>query len=1379
MAIDLPMSYPDEIPPDFVTPHDGLHPGDEPLKPLDTVIALYDFTATQPLHLPLRLGDTVYVLAKAANGWWDGVLIGANGDLQRGWIPHNYVRSVNYVQPVLNKLKSNKELDSITAANTAANVLIPSFTSLLQKNLAEYSERLTSQDTTRKNSVVLFASEDTQSSHETPLKPPPLAATTHNPLVATTITLGLDEPEPAVGLPLAGDPGDLRSLLPVYVLEAEAERLADEYVATWGRGVTWIPRCTIGGDFSFFLPQLEVYCELVPMTNFSASVLDIPPAIEAPLFESLKNLSKMVDADAEVPRQPLKLSHAPTFDLGGLVFKRDSNASLLILQGLQLLYHHFTQSFFYLDDVFYPQQGDLQLWDQVAPAMDQILEYTQLAVRDQNKPLFSTHMDRVQRIIGLCILALRLTQGDFIGTRYEKLVRRRLKRLTALFSQLYINGLLYLLLSHYLGSLNEAGPVLQNDIRHLNKQSPLNQVLVLLTGIDSLAPLLENLMALKPDAAYLAQFEREIGELKHIIRGIVRIFNRVTEGKRVYRRHYDLSDTEAESDDDGTGADRLGCLPQVYPRFFTDEFNGGNWCNPFFMSQNPVLNVLGDDLKNRYHSKIVIDQQMYDQVVGILDKMRELLQLTLAFLTPERQQEFYNDSLRQERNTQILRLVYKFLFHASLLVDVIELLDFTVFCLVKKATPGESNENHVHGYDGDDDDDVDDEGPGRPPSSRRQLRKEPEIDSLEFQSNLAFDYPIVLEFFQLKQKFHNLIMAVIMGTQALTLEDPEVFKGLKEEDQLIYDKDQMKDPQEKAAAVLAHILLEHANHHRDGAISTNPDVELSDHLSDLMRFLNLIQKILQQLIEERETILNYATRVLHDDLNVQLLVIERNNTLMSEKSAPLHLNLTVAAVTQSVGGDITLNIAAAALKKSGRGSSNSLAETPWFLEGDEEFDLILDIKGNVMGGTKEALVAHLTHHDLFDLAFNAAFLLTFPSMLSLGELLAMLINRFHMEAPDGLSFEEYNLWSTKKRNPMRLRVMNIMKLIVEKHWTDLYYNELVLRRWLQFAQSKTVQQFLIGKQLAADLSRLLAGETVCVERLPVIQPGKPPAPITKGLLNVKRAKLTDIDYMELARQLTIREFAMYLKILKFACLAKVWGKKLGLNELYEEITAFIKALNQLTNFVAYLILRKLDPRKRVHVIRYWVQVAEKCRQYNNFSLMTAIILALYSLPIHRLKKTWKFLSGETLNHLHNMNKLMNLLRNFNEYRDVLKFIGLEPCVPFFGVYLLDLTFVYHGNPDNLMNRLRLINFAKRAKTCEIVGGIDRFKTTGYNFQTVKEIQMFLDVWYEKCPTIAEQYQISLQLEPREGSLAEGSKLSSSKSKGHGLAPNFERMILRS
>ena len=210
-----------------------------------------------------------------------------------------------------------------------------------------------------------------------------------------------------------------------------------------------------------------------------------------------------------------------------------------------------------------------------------------------------------------------------------------------------------------------------------------------------------------------------------------------------------------------------------------------------------------------------------------------------------------------------------------------------------------------------------------------------------------------------------------------------------------------------------------------------------------------------------------------------------------------------------------------------------------------------------------------------------------------------------------------------------------------------------------------------------------------------------------------------------------------------------------------------------------MILRKDDAKKRVQIIRFFVQVAEKCRSYNNFSSMTAIISALYSSPIHRLKKTWSYVSRDTMTLLQNMNKLMNSSRNFNEYRDMLKFIGLEPCVPFFGVYLSDLTFVLHGNPDNLLNRTRMINFAKRTKTVDIVLDIDRFKRIGYNFQEVSEIQNYLDLWFDKCPTIEEQYQLSLNIEPRE----QGDKKQSTKPQpnkraapGRGPSPKYQQSV---
>ncbi|EER33805.1 cell division control protein 25 [Candida tropicalis MYA-3404] len=1393
------MNYPvDEVPPDVISPHDNKPQRDEPLKHLDTVIALYDFPGTQPSHLPLNLGDTVHVLSKSSTGWWDGVVMSSNGELQRGWFPHNYVRSVNYVQPVLNKLKDNKELDSITAANTAANVVMPSLTNLIQRSLQE-SERNSPLNSTRKNSVVSFASSETsmpseskgnqqnqqQHSHQSHfphlqqqqqlnlnLGPP---AGHHN--VGSDehgdFELGPTSQQPSISHTLTGfESGD--DEINLVELE-EAERLVDDYRVQHGKIVTWIPRNTTKGDIVFYCEQLDIYCESFPLITFDGDAKSpnlVYPKDEAILQSSVIPVQGSRSMDNILGQR--EGSTAGTFD----PLKRDSNVSVNT-QSSGSSYHRFSRPFFSTEKLFYKHTSDVSTWTKLKEHCNYILDLMLKALKDQNRQLFSTHFTRLNKLVVLIYGAARLNQDDYVDTKYEASAKRKLKRICASFAQIYINGILHLSVLHYsVDEFSEGSHFFGYDISRLNKsnpssafQSPASSLSTIRQGSEDSFRMNQRLSSVTTTAAtvaanaaanananasaaasaahfspdegvnrdmsddmnYKSQLKYEIENLRANTNSLVKIFLKLSRDKKIKNADYDSSDASEDE-----GEDRYDILPQAYPRFLMEEFNGGNWCNPFFSTNNPVLNVSGDDLKNRYHTKIIIDHSAYDSVLQYSEKMIELSENTLEFLDPGVQEVYYyNESLRNDRNTQVLRLIYKYLYNASSMIDLIESFDFTLFCSVKKYSGhGDDNDDDY----GDDDDDI---------KTAERAKHDGEEDASSIPdddhgsamprkragSNLTFDYPVVLEFFQLKQELHDLISKIIMSTQSLTLEDPEVFKGLKDEDPLFYNRDVLRIPKEKASLLLSNVLIDQVNSSKRNAISLNPDTLLSDYLSDGIQACRSVLKITQQLIEERETIINYATRVMQDNFDVQLLIVERNNTSSSEKTDD-H--------SYYIGGH----------KKSN--------DVPWYLEGDDEYELLLDVKGNIKGGTKEALVSHLTHHLMFDSTFNSVFLLTFASMMSLGELIGLLIGRFNIEPPDGLSYEEYNTWISKKQNPIRLRVMNVMKLLVEKNWSRSYYNEAILRKWLTFAESGQVQAYSVGKMLAIDLKKLLKGEIIYVERDPVIPNTKPPAPLTKVSSLSKKIKLLDIDYVELARQLTLREFKLYCKITKYACLAKVWGKKSGLHESIDSITQFIKASNQLTNFVGYMILRKAEPKKRVQIIRYFIQVADKCRQYNNFSSMTAIISALYSSPIHRLKKTWEYMNGDSLSHLKNMNKLMNSSRNFNEYRDVLKFIGSEPCVPFFGVYLSDLTFVYHGNPDYLYNRTRQVNFAKRAKTSEIVSGIDRFKTTGYNFQEVTEIQKYLDSWFEKCPTIDEQYQISLNLEPREQSTSNSSNLKSSK-----------------
>lgn len=1294
------MSY-EEIPPDVVSPHDATQTIQQTLKCKDTVIALYDFPGTQPSHLPLDLGDTVYVLAKSDSGWWDGVLI-ADGEMLRGWFPHNYVRLVNYVQPVLNKLKLNKEIDSITAANTAANVLIPSFTSLLQRSLVDLGKNSPASNT-RKNSVVSFASLETSISDQRLRSNPALS--NHTPSPSSEATEGAS-PAPAAHQPsFASTLSSHSEDMPVaqdtpikFIPVEEAERLTLEVKQTEGKNLVWTARGTTTGDVAFYSEQLEVYCETLPLVPLMPQVDFNGGNLLLPTREALDNITPVnVVRDDKAEDDPHGRSNS---SVKGFDMKRDSNASSMSTTSSVSSYHHFLQPFFATSGLFYNSFDDINKWTELKDHFNYLLDLTHKALKDSNKQLFSMHLSQLTKVVSIVLAGARLVHHDFADSKYEGSIRRKLKRITNGFSQLYINGLLHLSVMHYSVAASNA-ELFSLDIRSLNRSTgptpqastvlPSESISSSITGPNTRG-LTDDLASHDSVESYLLQIDHEVDAVRSNMNGLIKIFLRLSKGKRVTIKDYDSSDASEDE-----GEDRFNVLPQVYPRFLADEFNGGNWCNPFFTNTKPYLNLSGEHLKNRYHLKVIIDNAGYERVKLSATEIVKISSETLNYLGPDNQEKYYNEQLRNGRNEQILRFIYKYLHHASSMLDLLESFDFTVFCLIKRSSSGDSlgsNEELKYG------DQTDDNTTG----------------------NLTFDYPVVLEYFKAKQFFHTLVSKVIMYSQSLTLDDPDVFTAMKEDDPILYNRETIKDPLERSAMVLSNILMQQNKMKAPDAITLDKDEVVSDLLLEGIDFCEHITALVQQLVEERETILNYATRVMHDDFNVQLLVIERNNTAASEKNED-----SGAQYYSSKKGD---------------------EDTPWYLEGDEEGDLLLDIKGNIKGGTKEALVAHLTRHGSLDSGFISVFLITFATMMSIGEFIQTLINRFNMDAPEGLSYEEYLSWKSLKQSKVRAKVLDIMKLLIDVHWCDSFYSITVLQRWLAFAQLPTVKRFPVSEKISEGIEKILRGEPTTKRHESAVVLGKPPAPILKGF-SIKKLKLQDIDYIEFARQITIREFLLFCQINKLACINKVWGKKSGLQESIEPITNFIKASNQLTNFVAYMILRKEDAKKRVRSIRYFVQVAEKCRQYNNFSSMTAIISALYSSPIHRLKKTWAFVSRDILTQLHNMNRLMNSTRNFNEYRDVLKFIGSEPCVPFFGVYLSDLTFIYHGNPQHLLNRTRMINFAKRAKTVEIVEGIDRFQKIAYNFQSVGEIQKYLDLWFDKCPSIEEQYQLSLNLEPRE------------------------------
>jgi hypothetical protein len=162
----------------------------------------------------------------------------------------------------------------------------------------------------------------------------------------------------------------------------------------------------------------------------------------------------------------------------------------------------------------------------------------------------------------------------------------------------------------------------------------------------------------------------------------------------------------------------------------------------------------------------------------------------------------------------------------------------------------------------------------------------------------------------------------------------------------------------------------------------------------------------------------------------------------------------------------------------------------------------------------------------------------------------------------------------------------------------------------------------------------------------------------------RRLKLLDLDTLELARQLTLIESRLYSQIRSPECLNKAWSDK-RLSEA-PNIKEMIRKTNQITGWVADSILAESDIKKRCAVMKHFIHVAEKCRMMNNFNTVMAILAALNSSPIHRLKRTKEMFTSRTRQVLEELKKLMAPGQNFNRYRTELRTID-PPCVPFLGI----------------------------------------------------------------------------------------------------------------
>lgn len=276
----------------------------------------------------------------------------------------------------------------------------------------------------------------------------------------------------------------------------------------------------------------------------------------------------------------------------------------------------------------------------------------------------------------------------------------------------------------------------------------------------------------------------------------------------------------------------------------------------------------------------------------------------------------------------------------------------------------------------------------------------------------------------------------------------------------------------------------------------------------------------------------------------------------------------------------------------------NIDDTPDYLRLDHEKDVSWDPKTTppaVKGGSLPALVELLTRHDKTDSSFNDTFLLTYRSFTSAREMFELLVKRFNIQPPDGLSQADFENWCKQKQKLIRLRVVNILKRWFESFWMEEHNEESkqLIRDVYTFARDSVKSTDTPGSgPLMAVLDQRLSGKEANARRLIQTLNQSTPTPIVPK--NMKKLKFLDIDSTEFARQLTLIESRLYGKIKAAECLNKTWQKKIaeGEPDLAPNVKALILHSNQMTNWVAEMILAQMDVKKRVVVIKHFVAIAD-------------------------------------------------------------------------------------------------------------------------------------------------------------------------------------------
>eukprot|EP01113_Clastostelium_recurvatum_P024215 TRINITY_DN2889_c0_g1_i2.p1 TRINITY_DN2889_c0_g1~~TRINITY_DN2889_c0_g1_i2.p1 ORF type:complete len:795 (+),score=162.28 TRINITY_DN2889_c0_g1_i2:187-2571(+) len=252
--------------------------------------------------------------------------------------------------------------------------------------------------------------------------------------------------------------------------------------------------------------------------------------------------------------------------------------------------------------------------------------------------------------------------------------------------------------------------------------------------------------------------------------------------------------------------------------------------------------------------------------------------------------------------------------------------------------------------------------------------------------------------------------------------------------------------------------------------------------------------------------------------------------------------------------------------------------------------------------------------------------------------------------------------------------------------------------------------------LTASSSFLMSSPSPASPSIIPLSPSSPSLSLPLGLLDLR---LADINTQTIAEQMTIMDQAMFRRVSVAELSALAWRKRSGVG--VSGVQAMIERFNVVSQWVSTEIVCAKDAKTRISLTEKFITIAQKLAEIRSYNSMMAVLSGLNIVPVTRLKQMWAGVSQSCIASFDRLNELMHPKQNFTNYRQALR-RGSPPAVPYFGMYLRDITFLEEGNETTVEGQ---VNIAKIQMVAKIFREIQIFQGASYPYQIDEAYRAYL------------------------------------------------------